>query len=94
VWAFQPSGKLMLVGPGDLEAEGTWAPYADHDRAFHASVDIEASSQVLTIIGAAAGDGRTIAMFVAASEPDDRGLVHPWPAGSVLFAGRFGLTVE
>lgn len=93
VWSFQPSGLLVLVGPGTLEAEGTWTAGPDL-REFDATVDVVASGQVLAVLGQVSPDGSEMAVFVAATEPERPSDADPWPAESRLVGERFGMLPE
>jgi hypothetical protein len=93
VWAFQPSGTLVVTGPGDILSEGTWTPAAGPD-AFDATVAVEITGQQLEAIGQVDPGGTAIALYVTATEatrPDDW---LPWPAESRLVGERFGMMVE
>jgi hypothetical protein len=48
VWAFQPGGELVVVGPGDLVARGAWRDGPEVDD-LDATLRVEASGQDLTI---------------------------------------------
>ena len=93
VWAFQPSGALIITGPGDILSQGRWTP-ADGADELDASVDVEVTGQQLDILAQVAPDGRNIALYVTATEaerPDDW---YPWPPESRLVGQRFGMMVE
>jgi hypothetical protein len=83
VWAFQPGGSLVLVGPGDLVSSGTWLEGPLRGE-FDASVDVEVTGQELTVLGAVSPDGRQVALFVHATEATRRGNWDPWPSESRL----------
>ena len=93
VWSFQPGGELMVVGPGDLLAEGRWAPGPEAGD-FDAELDVAVSGQVLSILGAVSPDGRQIALYVAASEATSPLDGIPWPAVSRLVGDRVGLVPD
>ncbi len=57
VWSFQPGGGLMVVGPGDLLAVGTWAPGPGSGE-FDAELDVVVTGQVLSCPGGSLA-GRT-----------------------------------
>lgn len=92
VWSFQIGGELVIVGPGDLVARGTWAPTVGAAREFDAAVAVRVTGQKLQAMGEVAPDGGRIAMFVEATDAThaDRGV--PWPAESQLIGGRLGMT--
>ena len=93
VWAFQPSGVLVISGPGDVMSKGTWSPATGPDE-FDATVDVEITGQQLEVLAQVAPDGAGIALYVTATEatrPDDW---YPWPAESRLTGQRFGMMVE
>lgn len=93
VWAFQPSGVLVVTGPGEITSEGTWTTGLG-EREFDATVEVPVTGQALTVMGEVARDGLGIALYVAAtdaSKPDDW---TPWPPESRLVGERFGMTVE
>jgi hypothetical protein len=91
VWAFQPGGQLILVGPGDLVANGLWRP-APATGAFDASVVIDVTGQELTVLGALSPDGSRVALHVRASDPRTPGDGVPWPLESRLTGERVGMT--
>ena len=93
VWAFQPGGMLMLVGPGDLVAAGSWQPVAGQGW-FDASVDVRLTGQRLTVLGALAPDGVRIALHVRASEPRSPENGVPWPPVSRLVGERLGMVTD
>jgi len=93
VWAFQPSGALIVSGPGEIMSEGTWTA-AEEEGAFDAQVDVNVTGQLLEVLGQVADDGSMAALYVAASEatrPDDW---TPWPSRSRLVAPRFGMLAD
>lgn len=93
VWSFQPSGLLVVTGPGDISSEGTWSP-GPAERDFDASIDYDIAAQVLSVQGQVAPDGQAIAVFVEATvagKPDD---ADPWPAESRLRGERLGMAAE
>ena len=93
VWAFQPSGSLIISGPGEIMSEGSWSPAAGPDE-LDASVETEVTGQQLEILAQVAPDGMALALYATATEaerPDDW---HPWPAESRLVGERFGMMVE
>jgi hypothetical protein len=90
VWAFQPSGALIITGPGDILSEGSWTPAAGEDE-LDATVDVEVTGQELQVLAQVAPDGTAIALYITASEaqrPDDW---YPWPAESRIVGQRFGM---
>jgi hypothetical protein len=91
VWALQPGGQLILVGPGDLVANGTWRPAAA-PGAFDASVGIGVTGQELTVLGALSPDGSRVALHVRAGDPRTPGNGIPWPPESRLTGERIGMT--
>lgn len=93
VWAFQPSGVLVVTGPGEISSEGTWSPAAGPDE-LDATVDVMVTGQELRVLAQVAPDGMGLALYVTASDatrPDDW---HPWPAESRLVGLPFGMMVE
>lgn len=93
VWSFRPGGELMVVGPGDLLAEGTWGPGPEADD-FDAELDVAVTGQALSILGAVSPDGRQIALYVAASEATSPMDGIPWPPVSRLVGDRVGLVPD
>jgi hypothetical protein len=93
VWSFQPGGEIMVVGPGDLLAVGTWAPGPESGE-FDAELDVVVTGQVLVVLGAVSPDGRQIALYVAASEATSPLDGIPWPAVSRLVGDRVGLVAD
>jgi hypothetical protein len=93
VWDFLPDGRLVIVGPVDLVAEGEWMPVAD-PGAFDASVDIELTGQALSVMGTFAPDGQRVALHVVASEARRPGDGATWPAESRLVGERIGMAEE
>ena len=93
VWAFQPSGALIITGPGDILSEGSWTPAAGEDE-LDATVDVEITGQELQVLAQVAPDATAIALYITATEaerPDDW---YPWPDESRLVGQRFGMMVE
>ncbi len=93
VWAFQPSGVLIVTGPGEILSEGTWSP-ADGEREFDAQVDVTVSGQALDVLGQVSPDGTAVAVYVTATEPERPDDWTPWPAESQLLGERFGMTTD
>ena len=90
VWAFLPGGELVVIGPGDLIARGTWRDGPEVGD-LDATLTVETSGQDLTILGALSPDGQRIALYVAASEaPSPEGWA-PWPVQSRLVGDRVDL---
>ena len=93
VWAFQPSGKLVVTGPGEISAEGSWSP-AGSDGELDASVDARITGQQLAVLAQVAPEGTALALYVtatAATSPEDW---QPWPPASRLVGQPFGMMVE
>jgi hypothetical protein len=93
VWAFQPSGALIITGPGDILSQGAWTPASSPDE-LDATVEVEVTGQTLDVLAQVAPDGSAIALYVTATEathPDDW---LPWPPESRLVGKRFGMMVE
>ena len=93
VWAFQPSGALIISGPGDIISQGAWTPASGADE-LDATVDVEVTGQALDVLAQVAPDGTAIALYITATEavrPDDW---QPWPPESRLVGQRFGMMVE
>ncbi|MEX1345184.1 MAG: hypothetical protein AB1Z63_10975 [Candidatus Limnocylindrales bacterium] len=93
VWAFLPSGKLVVTGPGEISANGRWRP-ASGPGELDASVEVTITGQELAVLGQVAAEGTGLALYVTATEatrPDDW---HPWPAESRLVGQPFGMMVE
>jgi hypothetical protein len=93
VWSFQPGGELLVVGPGDLLAEGTWAPGPEAGD-FDAELDVAVTGQALSILGAVSPDGRQVALYVAASEATSPLDGIPWPPVARLVGDRVGLVPD
>mgnify|MGYP001827466377 CR=1 FL=1 len=92
VWAFQPSGALIVSGPGDIISEGTWTP-AQGPAEFDATVDADVSGQLLEVLGEVSDDASGIALYVTstyATRPDDW---TPWPPESRLLGHPLGMMV-
>jgi len=87
VWGFQPGGRLIVVGPGDLVARGTWSA-GPQSGEVDARLTIDGSGQVLTILGAMSPDGQQVALYVAASEAATPDGWTPWPPESRLLGER------
>ncbi|MFV2062057.1 MAG: hypothetical protein ACC726_00925 [Chloroflexota bacterium] len=94
VWAFQPSGKLILTGPGEQIAEGAWSSSAASSRKFDATLDVAVTGQELTVLGEVSPQGAGIALFIAATPPNDEDNALPWPSESRLTGQRFGFSSE
>lgn len=93
VWAFQPSGALVVTGPGEIMSEGSWTAASAPDEV-DAIIDAQITGQELTALAQVSPDGSEIALYVTATEatrPDDW---RPWPAESRLVGERFGMMVE
>jgi hypothetical protein len=93
VWAFQPSGALIVTGPGEIISTGSWSP-GPAEREFDAQVDVTVTGQQLVVLGQVSPDGTALAVHVAASEaerPDDW---TPWPPASRLLGERLRLTPD
>jgi hypothetical protein len=83
VWVFEADGDLVVIGPGELLAEGAWSEGLVGGL-FGAGVEVPVTGQDLEIMGAISPDGLQVAMLIRATEaatPDD-GVV--WPALSLL----------
>ena len=93
IWAFQPGGLLVVTGPGDLVAEGTWTN-GPEDREFDAEVDVSITGQALSAIGEVSADGRELAMYVSATDPTKPNDGVPWPAESRLIGQAFGMLTD
>ncbi|MEA2025183.1 MAG: hypothetical protein U9O18_00685 [Chloroflexota bacterium] len=93
VWAFQPSGALIVTGPGEILSEGTWST-ADGEREFDAQVGVTVTGQALDVLGQVSPDGATVAVYVTATEPERPDDWTPWPAESRLLGERFGMTTD
>lgn len=94
VWAFQSSGVLIITGPGDLMAEGRWTGAPGSGTGFDATVDVTVTSQQLNVLGEVSPSGREVAVYVAASPPDDQQNAVPWPPESRLVGQSLGLVGE
>jgi hypothetical protein len=93
VWAFQPSGVLVISGPGEIMSEGTWTAASAEDE-LDARVDVLVTGQQLTVMAQVSPDATAIALYATATEatrPDDW---RPWPTESRLVGERFGMMVE
>lgn len=93
VWAFQPSGVLVVIGPGEIISEGTWSA-ASEPRDFDARVEVAVSGQSLEVLGQVRDDGEAVAIHVTASEPARPDDWPPWPTESRLLGERLGMTTE
>lgn len=93
VWAFQPSGKLVVTGPGEISANGNWTA-AGSDGELDASVDARITGQQLTVLAQVAPDGTALALYVTASEATSPEDWQPWPPASRLIGQPFGMMVE
>lgn len=93
VWAFQPSGALVVTGPGEIMSEGTWTPASGADE-LDATVDVQVTGQQLEALVQVSPDVAEIALYITATDatrPDDW---RPWPPESRLVGQRFGMVVE
>jgi hypothetical protein len=93
VWSFRDDGRLVVIGPGDLQADGHWSAVAG-DGAFDATLSVTVTDQALRILGTASPDGRGLALYVEATEPGSPADGTPWPPVSRLIGARVGLTDE
>ncbi len=93
VWSFQPSGQLVVVGPGDLIAEGVWAP-GSRPGEVDAELEVPVSGQALRVLGAVSPDGSQLALYVTASEATSPLDGIPWPLVSRLVGDRVGLVAD
>jgi len=84
VWAFQSSGKLVVIGPADLMSEGAWTAVPGSASKFDATLEVTVTSQRLMILGDVSPSGSEIALYVAATPPDDEQGALPWPPESRL----------
>ena len=94
VWAFQSSGSLVVSGPGDLVAMGSWSSAGPVERAFDALVEVGVTGQELSIVGEVSPDRGAVAMHVEASVPTAPDLAVPWPPESRLVGERVEMTTE
>lgn len=94
VWAFQAGGSLVVSGPADLIANGSWSSAELAERAFDASLDVGVTGQELTIVGEVSPDHGDIAMHVAATEPSAPELAAAWPSESRLVGDRLSMAAE
>jgi hypothetical protein len=93
VWSFQPSGSLVVTGPGELVAEGRWT-VGPAEREFDATVDVAISGQALAVLGEVAPDGTQVAIHVQATPPERPDDAVPWPPLSRLVGERLGMVPE
>jgi hypothetical protein len=93
VWAFQPSGALVVIGPGEIVSEGTWSA-AGGEREFDARLEVTVSGQSLAVLGEVSEAGDAVAMYVTASEPTRPEDWTPWPAESRLVGERLGMIAQ
>jgi hypothetical protein len=91
VWAIQPGGGLVVVGPGDLVSQGTWTEGPERGE-FDATLDVEATGQELSVLGAVSPDGRQVALYVSATEATTPADWDPWPPESRLLGDRLAMT--
>ena len=94
VWAFQASGKLIVTGPGDQIAEGTWSAADGSSSKFDAMLDVTVTGQQLKVLGDVSPDRQQAALLVIATPPNDEQNAVPWPAQSRLTGQRFGFVAE
>jgi hypothetical protein len=92
-WAFQPSGALVVIGPGEIISEGTWSA-AGGEREFDARLEVTVSGQSLAVLGEVSEAGDAVAMYVTASEPTRPEDWTPWPAESRLVGERLGMIAQ
>jgi hypothetical protein len=93
VWSFLEDGSLVVLGPGDLMAEGIWSE-APLEGTFDASLQVTVTDQALRILGALSPDGQRVALYVEATEPGAPDDGAPWPPVSRSTGDRVGLTEE
>ncbi len=93
VWTFQPSGALFLTGPGEIVSEGTWTAAAGEGE-FDAQVDVVITGQELTVLGQVHPDGESLAVYVAATDPERPEDWTPWPPESRLVGERSGMVTD
>jgi hypothetical protein len=93
VWAFQPGGALVVIGPGEIISEGTWSA-AGGERDFDASLEVTVSGQTLEVLGQVRDDGDAVAVLVNATEPARPDDWTPWPKESRLVGERVGMATE
>jgi hypothetical protein len=93
VWTFQEDGDLVVLGPGDLVARGSWT-HGGLPGELDATLGLPITGQTLSVLGAVSPDGRQVALYVAASEAASPLDGSPWPAVSRLVGDRIGLIAE
>jgi hypothetical protein len=94
VWAFQESGKLVVVGPGDQVAQGRWFGVGDDEHDFDVTLDVPVTGQGLKGVGEVSTDGDRLALYARASEPSDPQNAMPWETESFLIGERLGMVSE
>jgi hypothetical protein len=93
VWAFLSDGRLIVMGPGDLMATGTWSP-GSAEGEFDAGLDVAITGQALRILGSMSSDEDRLAIYAEASEPRSPEDGAAWPSVSRLVGERIGLVPE
>ena len=69
VWAFQPSGVLVVTGPGEITSEGSWTPAAGPEE-LDATVDAQITGQQLAAMAQVSPTGpRSRSMSPPQSRP-------------------------
>jgi hypothetical protein len=90
VWSFLEDGRLVVLGPGDVVAEGSWSR-TPLEGTFDATLQATVTDQALRILGALSPDGQRLALYVEATGPGAPGDGAAWPAVSRLTGDRVGL---
>ncbi len=93
VWAFQPGGALIVIGPGEIVSEGTWTAGSGAGD-FDATVDMTVSGQILDVLGQVSPDGGSVAVYVTATQPERPDDWTPWPSESRLTGQRSGMITD
>lgn len=93
VWAFDPDGRLVVLGPGDLVARGTWeaGPGASD---LDAQLAVAVTGQHLQVMAAVSPDGARLALYIEAGEPAAPEDGAPWPNVSRLVAERVAMVPD
>lgn len=93
LWVLQPDGRLVVLGPGDLVARGSWERgpgTSDLDADLHVRI----TGQDLRLLGAVSPDGDRLALYVEAGEPTAADDGAAWPPVSRLVGTRVVAVVD
>jgi hypothetical protein len=93
LWVLEPDGRLVVLGPGDLIARGSWERgpgTSDLDADLHVRI----TGQDLRALGAVSPDGDRLALYVEAGEPTAADDGAAWPPVSRLVGKRVVAVVD